>query len=58
MKIDNRPGIDKSDLKTYIRLTSTTKPYDQMNLYAGVRKGGKAFGSASLDNIDFRELGI
>ncbi len=58
MSIDNRPGVEISDRKTYIRLTSTVKPYDQMGLYAGTRKGGKAYGSSSLDNIATLELGI
>lgn len=58
MNIDDRPGIAAADRKTYIRLTSTVKPYDQMGLYCGTRKGGKDFGSASLDNIAEKELGI
>lgn len=58
MNVDDRPGIAAADRKTYIRLTSTVKPYDQMGLYCGTRKGGKDFGSASLDNIAEKELGI
>lgn len=58
INVDNRPGIDIADRKTYIKMTSTTKYLDQMQTYANLRKGRKAYGSNSLDNISEIELGI
>ena len=55
--IDNRP-IDIANRNSYIRLTSTTQYVDQMQHYAGIRKGRKAYGSNSLDNIANIELGM
>lgn len=55
--IDNRP-IDIADRNSYIRMTSTTQYIDQMQNYAGIRKGRKAYGSNSLDNIANIELGM
>lgn len=58
MNIDNRAGVDIADRKTYIRMTSTTLYMDQMQNYAGIRKGQKAYGANSLDNIAKVELGM
>lgn len=55
--IDNRP-IDIANRNSYIRLTSTTQYVDQMQHYAGIRKGRKAYGSNRLDNIAKIELGM
>ena len=55
--IDNRP-IDIANRNSYIRLTSTTQYVDQMQHYAGIRKGRKAYGSNRLDNIANIELGM
>jgi len=54
--MDNRP-IDIANRNSYIRMTSTTQYIDQMQVYAGIRKGMKAYGSNSLDNIANIELG-
>ena len=58
MNIDNRAEIDIADRKTYIRMLSTTVWIDQMQSYAGMRKGRKAYGSNKLDNIAKIELGV
>lgn len=58
MNIDSRPDIDIGDRKTYIRMASTTVFNDQMQSYAGTRKGRKAYGSNKLDNIARIELGV
>lgn len=58
MNIDNRASIDIADRKTYIRTASTTLWNDQMQSYAGIRKGRKAYGSNKLDNISNIELGV
>lgn len=58
MNIDNRAEIDIADRKTYIRMSSTTLYLDQMQNYAGIRKGRKAYGSNKLDNIAKIELGV
>lgn len=58
MNIDNRAEIDIADRKTYIRMLSTTTYIDQMQSYAGMRKGRKAYGSNKLDNIAKIELGV
>lgn len=58
MNIDNRPGIEVADRKTFIRMASTTSPIDQMQSYSGIRKGQKQFGSAALDNVANIELGV
>lgn len=58
MNIDNRASIDIADRKTYIRMASTTLYNDQMQSYAGIRKGRKAYGSNKLDNISKIELGV
>ena len=58
MHIDNRAEIDIADRKTYIRMLSTTVWIDQMQSYAGMRKGRKAYGSNKLDNIAKIELGV
>lgn len=58
MNIDRRPKIEIGDRKTYIRMASTTIYNDQMQSYAGMRKGRKAFGSNNLDNISNIELGM
>lgn len=58
MNIDRRAAIDIADKKTYIRMASTTVFIDQMQSYAGIRKGRKAFGSSALDNIATIELGV
>lgn len=55
--IDNRP-IDIASRNSYIRMTSTTQYIDQMQNYAGLRKGRKSFGSNKLDNISKIELGV
>ena len=55
--IDDRP-IDMSDRNSYIRMLSTTQYIDQMQNYAGLRKGMKSFGSTKLDNIAKIELGM
>lgn len=55
--IDNRP-IDIANRNSYIRMTSTTQYVDQMQHYAGIRKGRKAYGSNRLDNIAKIELGM
>lgn len=54
--IDNRP-IDIANRNSYIRMTSTTQYVDQMQNYAAIRKGMKAYGSNALDNIANIELG-
>lgn len=56
--IDNRPGLDISNRNTFIRMASTTCYIDQMQSYAGIRKGRKAYGSNKLDNIAKIELGM
>ena len=56
--VDRRPTVDIADRKTYAKMTSTTKYVDQMQTYAQIRKGQKAFGSNKLDNIAELELGI
>lgn len=56
--IDRRPSIDISDRKTFITMASTTVFIDQMQTYAQIRKGQKAYGSNKLDNIADVELGI
>lgn len=58
MNIDNRAEIDIADRKTYIKMASTTKWIDQMQAYANIRKGRKAYGSNKLDNIAKIELGM
>ena len=58
MNIDNRAGVDIANRKTYIRMTSTTVYVDQMQAYAGIRKGRKAYGSNALDNIAKIECGL
>lgn len=58
MNIDNRASIDIADRKTFIRMASTTCWNDQMQSYAGIRKGRKAYGSNKLDNISNIELGV
>ena len=55
--MDNRP-IDIAERNSYIRMTSTTQYIDQMQNYAGIRKGRKAYGSNKLDNIANIELGM
>lgn len=55
--IDNRP-IDIAERNSYIRMTSTTQYIDQMQNYAGIRKGRKSYGSNKLDNIAKIELGM
>lgn len=55
--MDNRP-LDPGDKNSYIRMTSTTQYVDQMQNYAGIRKGRKSFGSSALDNISNIELGL
>ena len=55
--MDNRP-IDIGDRNSYIRMTSTTQYVDQMQNYAGLRKGRKSYGSNKLDNIANIELGM
>lgn len=55
--IDRRP-IDIAERNSYIRMTSTTQYIDQMQNYAGIRKGRKAYGSNKLDNIANIELGM
>lgn len=55
--MDTRP-IDIADRNSHIRMTSTTQYVDQMQNYAGIRKGRKAYGSNSLDNIANIELGM
>lgn len=57
INIDNRP-IDIAERKTSIRMASTTLYLDQMQNYAGIRKGRKAYGSNKLDNIANIELGM
>lgn len=57
INIDNRP-IDIAERKTSIRMASTTLFVDQMQTYAGIRKGRKAYGSNALDNIATIELGM
>lgn len=58
MNVDNRASIDIADRKTFIRMASTTCWIDQMQSYAGIRKGRKAYGSNKLDNISNIELGV
>ena len=58
MNVDNRAAIDIADRKTYMRMASTTLWIDQMQSYAGIRKGRKAYGSNKLDNISKIELGM
>lgn len=58
MNIDNRADIDIADRKTFIKMTSTTRYLDQMQAYANIRKGRKAYGSNKLDNIANIELGM
>lgn len=55
--MDNRP-IDIAERNSYIRMTSTTQFIDQMQTYAGIRKGRKVYGSNKLDNIAKIELGM
>lgn len=55
--MDNRP-IDIAERNSYIRMSSTTQYIDQMQTYAGIRKGRKAYGSNKLDNIAKIELGM
>lgn len=55
--MDNRP-LSPGDKNSYIRMTSTTQYVDQMQNYAGIRKGRKSFGSSALDNISNIELGL
>ena len=55
--IDKRP-IEIMNKNSYIRMTSTTQYVDQMQNYASIRKGRKAYGSNSLDNIANIELGM
>lgn len=55
--IDNRP-IEIMNKNSYIRMTSTTQYVDQMQNYASIRKGRKAYGSNRLDNIANLELGM
>ncbi len=57
MHMDNRP-LNPGDKNSYIRMTSTTQYVDQMQNYAGIRKGRKSFGSSALDNISKLELGM
>ena len=57
MNIDDRANLDIASRRTYIRMLSTTSWIDQMQSYAGIRKGGKAYGSNKLDNISKIELG-
>lgn len=54
--MDNRP-IDISERNSFIRMSSTTQYIDQMQNYAGIRKGRKSYGSNKLDNIANIELG-
>ena len=58
LNVDNRAEIDIADRKTFIRMASTTCWIDQMQSYAGIRKGRKAYGSNKLDNIARIELGV
>lgn len=58
VNIDDRADIDIADRKTYIRMLSTSTWIDQMQAYAGMRKGRKAYGSNKLDNISNIELGV
>lgn len=58
MNIDNRGKLDIADRKTYIKMASTTRYVDQMQTYASIRKGRKAYGSNKLDNIAGIELGV
>lgn len=58
INVDRRAGISTADRKTYVKLASTTKFIDQMQTYAQLRKGQKAYGSDKLDNIAEVELGI
>lgn len=58
INVDRRPTIDQADRKTYVKMASTTKYVDQMQTYAAIRKGQKAYGSNKLDNIAEVELGI
>lgn len=55
--MDNRP-IDISERNSYIRASTTTQYIDQMQNYAGIRKGRKSYGSNKLDNIANIELGM
>ena len=55
--IDPRP-VDIAERKSYVRMGSTISFLDQMQNYAGIRKGRKAYGSNSLDNIAHIELGM
>ena len=57
MHIDNR-AIDIANRNSYIRMTSTTQYIDDMQNYAGIRKGRKSYGSNKLDNIAKIELGM
>lgn len=58
LNVDNRAEIDIADRKTFMRMASTTCWIDQMQSYAGMRKGRKAYGSNKLDNISHIELGL
>lgn len=58
MNIDDRAEIDIADRKTFIKMASTTRYLDQMQAYANIRKGRKAYGSNKLDNIANIELGM
>ena len=51
-------AIDIAERNSYIRMASTTKYIDQMQHYANIRKGQKAYGSNALDNIANIELGM
>lgn len=58
INVDRRATVDMADRKTYVKMASTTKYIDQMQTYAAIRKGQKAYGSNKLDNIAEIELGI
>ncbi len=55
--MDNRP-IDIANRNSYITATTTTNYVDQMQNYASIRKGRKAYGNNTLDNIANIELGM
>lgn len=55
--MDDR-AIDIAERNSYIKMASTTKYIDQMQHYASIRKGQKAYGSNALDNIANLELGM
>lgn len=58
LNVDRRSQIDIADRKTFIRTAGTVTWIDQMQSYAGKRKGMKAYGSNALDNISTIELGL